>query len=76
MKVFWGEIFIAVGILIAGGSGICSLSILFGSGGVQAVWSIIPLVLIVGGLPFALGIAMVFGGRSIIRRAREEQAER
>ena len=69
MKQLAGAILLAVGILIAGASGLCSLAVLFGSGGSQFGGMIVP-VLIVGGIPFALGVALAFGGTAIIRRAR------
>ena len=36
MKEVFGGIMIAVGILIAGASGLCSLAVLFGGGGVMS----------------------------------------
>ena len=63
MKVF-GGILLAAGILIAGASGLCS------------VWGIIstikepgmiPLVLVVGGIPFAIGVGLIFAGRALLR---------
>jgi hypothetical protein len=67
MKIF-GGILLAVGILVAGASGLCSLAVLFGTGEFSGLdmW---PAVLGFGGIPFALGLAMVFGGRALIRRA-------
>jgi hypothetical protein len=35
--------------------------------------SMLPLLLLFGGIPFALGLGLVFGGRSVIRRARSER---
>lgn len=67
MKIF-GGIIIAVGILIAGASGLCSIAILMDSGEFAGpgMW---PLVLIVGGIPFAIGVGLVLAGRSVIRSA-------
>jgi hypothetical protein len=74
MRIFFGGLLLAAGILIAGGSGICSLYVLFSPGGeLGSGLSMLPLVLIFGGLPLAVGVAMAFGGRSVIRRAREAQ---
>lgn len=76
MKTFFGGVLLAVGILIAGGSGVCSLYLLFAPGtGLDEGWSNLPLILIYGGLPFALGVAIALGGRSLIRQARGEQAQ-
>ena len=72
MKVIFGGILMAVGILIAGGSGLCSLVILFG-GGMGTDFSMLPLVLLVGGIPFAVGAAIAFGGFCLIRSARNER---
>jgi hypothetical protein len=69
MKMLFGGILLAIGILIAGASGLCSLAILFGFGG----FSMLPVVLMVGGIPFAVGAALGFGGRALIRQARFER---
>jgi hypothetical protein len=67
-----GGALLAVGILIAGLSGLCSLAILFGSGEFSGfdMW---PAVLMFGGIPFAIGVAMALGGRALIRRDRRQQ---
>ena len=74
MKKLFGGILIAVGILIAGGCGLCSLAILFGSGEMTGLemW---PAVLMVGGIPMAIGVLIAFGGRALLRRAREEESQ-
>ena len=73
MKI-WGGILMAIGILIAGASGICSLSVLFDSefGGDL---SILPLVLLFGGIPFAAGVGLIFAGRRLLRNASGNPAE-
>ena len=73
MKIF-GGILIAIGILIAGASGLCSIAILMDSGEFAGpdMW---PLVLMIGGIPGALGIGMVFGGRALIRSAARREDE-
>ena len=65
MKVI-GGILLAIGILVAGGSGLCSLMVLFGSGEMTGLdmW---PEVLMFGGIPFAVGVGLIFGGRALIR---------
>jgi hypothetical protein len=72
MKEVFGGILMAVGILIAGGSGLCSLMVLFG-GGIGVDMSMLPLVLLIGGIPFAVGAAIAFGGHMLIRSARNER---
>ena len=75
MKSLFGGILLAVGILTAGGSGLCSLAILFDGGmaGDMGGWlSILPLVLLFGGIPLGIGVAMAFGGRALLRSARED----
>ena len=72
MKQLFGGILVAVGILIAGASGLCSLAVLFGSGAMTGL-SMLPLVFVIGGLPLALGVLIALGGRSLIRQAREER---
>ena len=72
MKEVFGGILMAVGILIAGGSGLCSLMVLF-SGGTGADISMLPLVLVVGGIPLAAGAGIAFGGYCLIRSGRNDR---
>lgn len=72
MKEVFGGILIAVGILIAGASGLCSLAVLFGGGFARESLSMFPLVLMIGGIPFAAGVGIAFGGRALIRSARKD----
>jgi hypothetical protein len=74
MKMLFGGILLAVGILIAGASGLCSLAVLFG-GGFGGDASILPLVFVIGGIPFAIGAAMAYGGWVLVRQARKERPE-
>ena len=74
MKQLFGGILIAAGILIAGASGLCSLAVLFGNGELTGL-SMLPLVLVIGGLPIALGVMIGLGGRWLIRQARQERGE-
>ena len=74
MKQLFGGILLAVGILIAGASGLCSLVFLFGSGGgMGGIAGMLPAVLMFGGIPFAIGAAIAFGGYVLIRSARNER---
>jgi hypothetical protein len=80
MKQLFGGILIAVGILIAGASGLCSLYMVFSSdtfraGATGELLSMLPPVLLFGGIPFAVGLGLVFGGRSVIRRARDARKD-
>jgi len=71
MKQMFGGILMAVGILIAGASGLCSLAVLFGGMGGSDM-SMFPLVLLFGGPPFALGAAMAYAGHRMIQVARNK----
>jgi hypothetical protein len=73
MKEVLGGILLAVGILIAGASGLCSLAVLIGGGFGGESLSMLPLVLMIGGIPFAAGAGIAFGGRALIRGARAER---
>ncbi len=70
MKQFFGGLMLAIGILMMTGSGLCTLAIIiFGAGGMsfsEAI-SMLPLPLIVGGIPFALGTGLFFIGRNLLR---------
>ncbi len=74
MKEVFGGILLAAGVLIAGASGLCSLAVLFSQGEFGG-GGMLPLVLIFGGAPFALGVAMVFGGRAVIRSERQRRRQ-
>ncbi|HEU5067060.1 MAG TPA: hypothetical protein VFT61_02590 [Sphingomicrobium sp.] len=75
MKRLFGGILLAMGILIAGASGLCSLTILFGSSGMTG-FGMFPLVLLFGGIPFAVGAAIAFGGRALLRADRREREKK
>jgi hypothetical protein len=74
MKEVVGGLLMAVGILIAGGSGLCSLGVLFSSGefGGVEMW---PVVLIVGGIPLAAGVGIAYGGYALFRSGRNNPAQ-
>ena len=72
MKELFGGILLAVGILIAGASGLCSLVALFGFGGGVNMF---PIVAIVGGVPFVLGAALALAGRRILRQVRSAKSQ-
>ena len=71
MKSVLGGILIAVGLLLAGASGLCSLMVLFSSGEMAGLgmW---PLVLMFGGTPFAAGVGLILGGRAMLRSERRD----
>ena len=71
MKEVFGGILMAVGILIAGGSGLCSMVVLF-TPGEYSGFAMLPAVLTFGGIPFAIGVAMAFGGRALRRGSVRE----
>jgi hypothetical protein len=67
MKELLGGILLAIGILIAGASGLCSLAVLVGFGGGINMF---PVVALIGGVPFLLGAALALTGRRILRQVR------
>lgn len=75
MKGLFGGLLLAAGLLIAGASGLCSLvfgiSVLGNGAGAEAL-TILPLVLLFGGVPFSIGFGLIMWGRSLLRSAREE----
>ena len=70
---------LAVGVLIAGTSGLCSAgfvlwAIVAAAGTADAgmaVLYVIPAVLIVGGIPFAIGFGLIQWGRSLLRNSEQ-----
>lgn len=66
MKKLLGGILLAIGILIAGASGLCSAVVLISTIG-QNTGEDFLLVLLIGGIPFALGVGLLFAGRALIR---------
>lgn len=71
MKQVFGSILMAVGILIAGASGLCSLVVLGGASS-NGFGEALGFVFMFGGIPFAIGLAMFFGGRALVRRAKSD----
>lgn len=72
MAKLLGGIMLAIGILIAGASGLCSTVFMVSMIG-QSLGTLpltaLPLVLIFGGIPFVVGLGLIFGGRALIRSA-------
>lgn len=77
MKKVFGSILLAVGILIAGASGLCSLVFSMGTlfGSSSNIRIDLPIILFVGGIPFGIGVALFFGGRALVRQATREAEE-
>lgn len=78
MKSVFGGLLMAAGILIAGLSGLCTLTVagasLFdGGSGSGEVLSMIVAAGIFGGVPFLIGLGLFFAGRALIRSAREPE---
>lgn len=75
--VFFSGLMMVFGVLIALGSGLCSLGIsimgLASTRNSSEFWELltmgVPIVGIVGGIPFAVGLVLFFGGRAWSRRA-------
>lgn len=77
MKTLLGGILIAIGLLIACVSGLCSgIMLMVMMGRFSEDPSEFFTLLLFGGLPFAGGVAMIIGGRALIKHAREEEAGR
>jgi hypothetical protein len=77
MNKLIGGILLAVGTLIAGVSGICTLVVVGSSlaspnewtgGGASGLFGSFMIVLIVGGIPFLLGLGLFLLGRRMLRR--------
>jgi len=66
-----GGILMAMGIIIAALTGLCSSFFLFSS----QVVDFLPLIFVLGLLPCAGGVGLFFWGRSLVRRARERDEE-
>jgi len=75
MKQLFGGLLLGVGILIMTCSGLCSLVVVFmGFGEAMRDPSIIMLPLLVGGIPFAIGFGLFWGGRALLRQDDGERA--
>jgi hypothetical protein len=71
MSKLGGGILTAVGVLIAGSSGLCTAAF-FGMGGGFDMQSF-ALVGIVGGIPFLVGCIILYFGLRELRRARDDE---
>ncbi|WP_028970074.1 hypothetical protein [Sphingomonas sp. URHD0057] len=73
MKDIFGGVLVATGILLAGGSGLCSMVVLFTPGEYSGLkmWQ---AVAVFGGVPFAIGLVIAFGGIALVRSARAAES--
>ncbi|HEX7849714.1 MAG TPA: hypothetical protein VF485_08285 [Sphingomonas sp.] len=70
MRGLFGGLLLGVGILIMTCSGLCSLVVVvMGFADAMRDPSIIMLPLLVGGIPFAIGFGLFWGGRVLLRQA-------
>jgi len=74
MKLFAG-ILIAIGILLMTGSGLCSLFVIIGTGMGPGAGGIIPIALVIGGIPFGVGFGAVAWGRKILKDQKQISLE-
>lgn len=66
VKGFFGGILMVCGALIILLSGGCSIIFLASTLG-QGAWTILPLVAVIGGIPFLLGLALFSGGKRLMK---------
>lgn len=70
MRQFFGGLLLAIGILIMTGSGLCTIVVIgmgLTSANIGETLTMLALPLIVGGVPFLVGLGMFFGGRALLR---------
>lgn len=78
MKWLFGGILLAAGILIAGLSGLCTVLIVGSelmnpSSGPENFTGDIGSDLVIGGVPFVIGLGLLFAGRALLKSARTDQ---
>lgn len=71
MRPVFGGLLLGIGILVAGLSGLCSLfmamDLFLGSSG---NYLDLPTLLIVGSIPFAVGLGIAYAGRKLLKPAK------
>ena len=72
MKELFGGCLIAAGVLIAGLTGLCSIALLV-NGIVTDPFGALGAIALYAGIPFAIGVGLVYAGRNLIRSAREDR---
>ena len=74
MSQLFGGLLLGVGILVMSCSGLCSLVVVvMGAGIVFQEPSVLLLPLLVGGIPFAIGLGMFRWGQSLLRRSDDQR---
>lgn len=80
MKSVFGGILLAIGLLVMGLSGLCSgvfIVMMFSEGSFDSeTLSMLLMPLIIGGVPFVIGLGLFVLGRVLLREGRAEQAAR
>jgi hypothetical protein len=74
MKRFFGGLFMVVGFLIAGASGLCSLFFLGQSlkgPGADGIG----MILVFGGIPFMVGMMIFSGGQAMFKKPNKKETE-
>ncbi|WP_028970075.1 hypothetical protein [Sphingomonas sp. URHD0057] len=69
MKELFGGCLLAVGILVAGATGLCMSMFFSGPNG----WKSLAQAFNFLGVPFLIGIGMVVGGAALIRSGRQDR---
>lgn len=72
MRELLGGCLQAVGILIAGVTGLCMLILIAGINSWHSFIDTIGAVMLYAGIPFLIGIGLFMGGRSMVRGARDD----
>lgn len=71
MKKLIGGVLLAVGLLVAGASGLCSIAVLVSGladqSGADDFISFLPAIGVFGGIPFAGGVGLFLLGRALVR---------
>lgn len=69
MRRLLGGVLIAIGALVSGLSGLCSVMLIISEMPLSEMdlKEGLPIVGIVGGIPFLIGLAAIFGGRRLLR---------
>jgi len=61
------KFFLVSGILAMGLSGACSINVLFFMGRFE--WGVVPIVMLIGGIPFMIGLIVFLYSRKAIRNS-------
>lgn len=78
MKSVFGGILLAVGLIVMTLSGLCSgvfITMMLAEGSLDSeMLSILLMPLVIGGVPFVIGLGLFVLGRVLLREGRAEQA--